>query len=251
MNIAIYGDSFGCMNLDLLNPNQISWPKLLIEAGHEVANHSRVGATYSYTFRKFHRFRESYDINIVLITKPGRLELHHSAFDRPFFTCKDEAELFRKNELKNVPLTDRPKVESLLDYVDTYFDNMIDRENELMARAALTSEARRLPGSNIFIGCFDNVIPESPPLYDIYNFENISLDYDLAFPSRGTNLSKIIDGKFLNDTRVCHLAEENHRLIAEKILNAIKTKSQTIDLKVNEFRKPSKDIMHYFKWVNA
>lgn len=251
MKIGIYGDSFGCLNLNLNDPNQISWPKLLIDAGHQVINHSIVGSTYSYNFKQFHKFKDRYDINIVLITTLGRLEISKIPYNKKFFTCKEDAKLYRKYQLPQVSNEHRHWVSDLLDYIETHFEHSIGFDYELIVRTALTEQARRASGQNIFIGCFDDVIPESPCLFDIFNFENIALDYENVFPDRGANLSKIVNGKYLVDLRVCHLTEENHHLIAEKILSAIKNKSQTLDLKINEFRKPSKDIMNYFQVMDA
>jgi hypothetical protein len=249
MKIGIYGDSFGCLNLNLNDPNQISWPKLLVEAGYEVVNHSLVGASFSHTFRTFSEFHSLYDVNIVLITIPGRLELKEVP-NKNFFTCKEDVIFYRKRQLSKFEESVRLKTSRILDYIETHFDYALGLENDSFARKVFTAHARQLPGQNIFIGCFDDIIPESLPLYDIYNFENIALGYDNAFPNRGPSLSKVINGKYLIDLRVCHLTEENHSMVAEKILSAIDCKSQTIDLKISEFKKPSKDIMHYFRLLN-
>jgi hypothetical protein len=53
----------------------------------------------------------------------------------------------------------------------------------------------------------------------------------------------------MNDIRQCHLTKENNKLVLDKIVQAIETKSSIIDLAIKDFKVPSCDISECFEWV--
>jgi hypothetical protein len=244
MKIAIYGDSFGCFNVLNLNAIDHSWPSLLKQAGHSVSNFSKVGASFYHTFQRFEAHRVYYDVNIVLVTKTGRQYIK----DMPawqFFSSKFDVEKYQDCIFPALTKEEQAKAQPYIEYMKIYFDCPELCSQEIMSRRDMLAQARLTKGQHIFISCFDkDIIPETAPLIDIFNFENIALNVS------DSDFGKYVNGKFLKDRRLCHLSEENNYMLTEKILEAIKCKSQTIDLAVRDFKLPTKDFSSYLEWTD-
>lgn len=258
MKIAIYGDSFGCINAEnISDAKNHSWPFLLnqLSTVESVDNYSKIAESFMSTYSKYVQHKHKYDVNIFLVTKIGRIHFPMlEGICTPYYSSKVSVHFVRNQLNKVSALTDEQRnlANKLFDYADIYFDNI---ENflyyEHLARQALVEKAMNFSNYTIFIPCFDaEAVPYSrTPLVDIFNFENEHLKINEKH--NGKVFGEIIDGKFAVDIRQCHLTKENNKLVLDKILQAIETKSKTIDLKLKYFNVPDCNISECIKWMQA
>ena len=65
---------------------------------------------------------------------------------------------------------------------------------------------------------------------------------------KGIEMNSIVDGKRLRDNRICHLTKRNNEILAEKIINAINTKTMSIDLSITDFAEPTESVDEILVW---
>jgi len=254
MKIAIYGDSFGCINTEgIANDKNHSWPHLLrqLSGVKFLKNYSKVGKSFISTYSDFLKYKNLYDVNIFLVTKLGRIDFPQlEEICKPYFHSKIDVH-FARCKVNILELTDNQKelANKLFDYADAYFDAGTNEIYEYLIREAIVEKAMRFSNYTIFIPCFDDhSVPNSKiPLIDIFNFENETLKIDEL--NGGRSFGEVIDNKFMNDIRQCHLTKENNKLVLDKISQAIETKSSIIDLTIKDFKVPTCDITECFEWV--
>lgn len=258
MKIAVYGDSFGCINAEnIADDKNHSWPHLLRQhPGVEyLKNFSQIGKSFMSTYDDYLKYKSLYDVNIFLVTRIGRIDFPQlKGISRIYFTNKTEVH-FSRNEVKNNNLLSEEQkllAYRLFDYADTYFDVAKNLNHEHNSRKAIIEHSMNLSEYTIFIPCFEtHAVPSSPvPLLDIFYFENECLKID-ELHGGGKDFGAVVNGRCIVDTRQCHITKENNKLILDKILQAIETKSKTIDLNVDDFVVPTCDIRDCYEWITV
>ena len=79
MKIAVYGDSFACINtkwdeIKLDRPQYgISWVEILENAGHQINNFAESGTAFMFSYENFVREHKNHDLNIFVLTYPSRV----------------------------------------------------------------------------------------------------------------------------------------------------------------------------------
>lgn len=251
MNIAIYGDSWGSLKLN--EPHSyLGWPEILNnQLNIKVFNFSVVGSSLYYSYKKFINSYKYYDVNIFLMTSPGRLYIP----DMPVYA--DSAKhvsglsnvLERKEFLKKANI-DRPvkeHIEKINDALELYYVYLHNHERDKDFGNALMFYAKSLTNNTIFIPCFEHTdYPVS--LIDIYDMENRVTGISEKYLLKGIQMNSIVNGKCLRDNRVCHLTKRNNEILAEKIIDAINDKTMSINLSVEDFVKPTESLDEILVW---
>jgi hypothetical protein len=257
MNIAIYGDSFGCINAEgIADDKNYSWPHLLrqLSGVKFLKNYSKIGKSFISTYSDFLKYKDLYDVNIFLVTNLGRIDFPQlEEICKPYFHNKTDVYITRNNinkqETPILTLEQKELANKLFDYADAYFDVGTNEIYEYLIREAIVEKAMRFSNYTIFIPCFDDhSVPNSKiPLIDIFNFENETLKIDEL--NGGRSFGEVFDNKFMNDIRQCHLSKENNKVVLDKITQAIETKSSIIDLTIKDFKVPTCDILECVEWA--
>lgn len=247
MKIGIYGDSWGCFNFNEVDNIESAWPELLKRQGYLVDNYCVVGETFFNVYQKFKENYLNYDVNIFLIPRLGRLYIKD--IQQPYSTRigEESSLLLNKQLLKNdliISQVQKDTITELYSYADVYFKYKINWEQEELIRNELLEYSRLLTNSTIFIPCVDECIPwdlHTGTLMNIFAFENEILKPIIR-------VGEISGNTYMRDLRLCHLSEENNKMLAEKIISAIDNKNNTISIKLKDIKKPSKNIEHYMGW---
>lgn len=257
MKIAIYGDSFGCINTEkIADDKNHSWPHLLRQqlGVSFLANYSVVGNSFISSYNEYLNNKYFYDVNIFLVTKIGRIDFPQlKGICRTVFHNATDVYFTRNyvNEISPETSTDEQKIlaNKLFDYADLYFDVGQNLYYEEISRRAIISHAMTFPEYTIFIPCFETgIIPNSDtPLIDIFDFENECLGINKI--EGNEHFGSIINGRFTNDLRQCHLTKDNNKLMLDKIVQAVKSGSKTIDLQVRDFVVPTCAPTDCYEWI--
>lgn len=237
----------GRFNFDEVDNIDSAWPELLKKQGYIVDNHCVVGETFFNVYQKFKENYANYDVNIFLIPRLGRL--YFKDIPQPYSThVGEESSLsLSKQRLQNDITLSKEHTDMLFElysYADTYFKYQINWEQEAFIRNDLLEYSRLLASNTIFIPCVDECIPWDPhtgTLMHIFAFENEILKPNIR-------VGEIRENMYMRDLRLCHLSEENNMMLTEKIISAIDNKNNTISIKLNDIKKPTKNIEHYMGW---
>ena len=247
MKIGIYGDSWGCFNFDEVSDITTAWPEILKTHGHTVDNHSVVGETFFNVYQKFKENYRNYDVNIFLIPRLGRL--YFKDIPKPYNTrVGEESSLSLNKQLLKNDITlskeDKDMLTELYSFSEVHFKYKINWEQESEIRNDLLEYSRTFKTKTIFIPCVDECIPweeNTGTLMDIFAYENTILKPTVQ-------VGEIQENRYVRDLRLCHLSEENNKLLADMILSAIENQRDTINIELKDFKKPSKNIEHYMGW---
>jgi len=244
MKIAVYGDSFGGINLtNIPGDNEDrgkSWVQVLSEK-YNVTNFSAGGTSLFYSYEIFLQQNKNFDYNIFLITEPNRLTLNN--VDNEHFKHFNLAmlDVFSKVTENSNTGNDKKVIDALLGYY-SYIHNQkyIDICHALMVNSIIN-----INQNSLIIPCFPTSIPGNTSLVEITDYE--LLDQILYLKDKGYRMWKLIDNKWtFADYRKCHLSEENNRILANIIDNSITNKTNILDIKLNDYQKAGKDIEFYY-----
>jgi hypothetical protein len=238
MKIGIFGDSYGDENLT--QAKCIGWPTILSNRGYTIANFSKSGSSFYYSYKLYERHHKEFDKNIFLVTHPSRI--HVNSFNVEQFKHVNPATL---TEFISIASKNKDKYNlKILQAVISYYQLIHNYEYAVDAQNALLSQI--LNHNTIVIPCFsDSIKMTETSLFDWFEKENRFLKYN-----------KLIEvttkqGLKIEDSRVCHLTEENNVVLANLIEDAIKTDKVKLDLSIDQVVKPIKGINYYFTQVSV
>lgn len=243
MKIAVYGDSFGGINLtNIPDDNEDrgkSWVQVLSEK-YNVTNFSEGGSSLFYSYEIFLQQNKNFDYNIFLITEPNRLTLNNVNDHLKHFNLT-MLELFNQVAKNSTIEEDKKIINAILGYYSYIHDQKyIDTCHALMVNSIIS-----INQNSLIIPCFPTSIPDKTSLVEITDYE--LLDQVLYLKDNGYEPWKLIDNKWtFADYRKCHLSEENNRILANIIDNSITNKTNILDIKLNDYQKAGKDIEFYY-----
>jgi hypothetical protein len=244
MKIAVYGDSFGGINLiNILGDNKDrgkSWVEVLGKK-HDVTNFSAGGTSLFYSYEIFLQQNKNFDYNIFLITEPNRLTLNN--VDNEHFKHFNLAmlDVFSKVTENSNTGNDKKVIDALLGYY-SYIHNQkyIDICHDLMINNIIN-----INHNSLLIPCFPTSMSGKTSLVEITDYE--LLDQVLNLKRNGYEPWKLIDNKWtFADYRKCHLSEENNIILANIVDNSIINNLNILDINLNDYQKASKDIEFYY-----
>ena len=251
MKIAIYGDSWGSLGLNLPH-SYLGWPEILAnQPSIEVTNFSITASSLYYSYKEFIKNHKFYDINIFLITSTGRMYVNTMPeyYDLAKHVSGLSNVLERKEVLKKIIYLDKPikeQIEKINNALELYYVYLQDYELDSDVDNALLYHAKSLTTNTIFIPCFKQ--PNQPSLLDIYEMENRVTGATEKYFLQGIEINSIVGDKCLRDNRICHLTKRNNEILAEKIINAINTKTMSIDLSIKDFAEPAEGVDEILVW---
>lgn len=253
MKIAIYGDSWASEGLDKPH-SYLGWPEILAkQPGYEITNFAVPGSSVYFSYKEFVKHHVKYDINVFLISSPGRLFI--DSIPKYSNTAKHISSIqtlkVRKELLKTDPLFEsslKNKLDKIYNALDLYYNYLQDDEYDLTINKALVHHAKSITTNTIFIPCFKGY--DEFPLIDIMRMEDAVLEFTKHYSSKDIHLNAIIDNKVLVDNRVCHMTKSNNQVLAEKIIKAINSKNMLLNLSIDDFVAPTENKDDVYVWKN-
>lgn len=226
MKIGIFGDSFAT---DVKQNSTDSWIEVL-GSQFDVTCYGVPGSNLFYSVSKFKEHAAKYDKNIFIVTQAGRIKIsdevpawnehkrHLGGINSIKFLLEEVKDKENFQLLRNA----YKAAEDYYRYIrDDKFDTYV---HELMLQDIMKDT------NTIFIPAFGNSIPgyNGTALIDIYFKENL-----------GWGKSGYIFQ--VEDTRNCHMTEENNLILGRKLINAINSNSK-LTLSLDDFvTSPNKE----------
>ena len=243
MKIAVYGDSFGSINLtNIPDDNEDrgkSWVQVLSEK-YNITNFSTGASSLFYSYEIFLQQNKNFDYNVFLITEPNRLTLSNTNDHLKHFNLS-MLDLFSKVAENSNIVNDKKIIDVLLGYY-SYIHNQKYTD---ICHALMVNSIISINQNSLIIPCFPTSIPGNTSLVEITDYE--LFDQVLYLKDKGYRPWKLIDNKWtFADYRKCHLSEENNRILANIIDNSITNKTNILDIKLNDYQKAGKDIEFYY-----
>jgi len=245
-DVVIFGDSFAEEFLDgfpsshyLYNSvhSLLSYHKLLRECGefNSVTSYGEGGTSLWDAFTKINKLYKPGTKVILFVTHPGRFVANSVSAGKIKFTTLAAIE----HQLWEMSIRTNPDEEEarLLVSARDYLVYMQDSKEEQFKHGALLDKIRKILGDDLMlVDTFNFYGSRGTSLYDIYHKEN-----EVFF--RGSDYAEM--RKQYDDIRRNHMTEENHRLLANQIINKIKMGTE---LDFSDFYVPKQtDFTKYFK----
>lgn len=234
MKIGIFGDSYASTRND--NPTP-SWINILSRRKNTfVASYGQSGSNFYYSVDKFKTHYKEYDLNIMLVTNPGRIWARHSnilEMTEKFFnsleTIEEQMQLYKKHLVG----TRREKTITILETVKNYLLYIQDFEYECYLQELMIRDVMSMDKNLILIPCYNSsALKTSGNLFDVFLKENEAWGYKM-------HTDKV------KDLRNCHMTAENNKILAEKIIAYIE-EGKEIDLNINDFMSPSSESKDFY-----
>ena len=235
MKIAIYGDSFGCINTkwdDNKSDNPdlgLSWVEILEHQGHEIDNFSKSGSAFMFSYENFLREHKNYNLNIFVVTSPQRLYIKALDGMCMFGWTWAENEYQRVSQLPPYPRKNTHL--EILKSVSVYLREWADWEMTKHVQHIIVNNLWNMAPNTIVIPAFNDSIEQTTD-----NLVDIS-----------TQELKLVDEHIYNNFnfswqichRKCHLSKENNKLVADLIVDAINNNKKIIGVSKDYIAKPS------------
>lgn len=231
MKIAIYGDSYGCINTKwdggVVGPG-LSWVDRL-EYSHDIVNFSKSGTAFMYSYEKFLEENQKFDLNIFAVTSPHRVYI--KALDGQSLIFGPDFIDLQIKRIKGLPLYPKQHdhieiLKSAKVHVDLWADwKMITHIQSILVKniSVMRPNTLLLPG---FLDSFENA---KFGLYPLMLHELMLVD---------AKKSKTIDWSDLQCHRKCHFSSENNLVLFNKIDAAIKLGKTSIEIDESDIVKP-------------
>jgi hypothetical protein len=245
-DVVIFGDSFAEEYLDSFPKShplhnivhsQLSYHKILRECGefNSVKCYGEGGTSLWDAFTKICKSYKTGTKVVLFVTHPGRFVVNPLSTGRMKMTTLAAIE-HQVWELTRRQLTDSEEMR-LLNSAKDYMIYMQDPKEEHFKHGALIERIKKMIGDDlILIDTFNFFGSRETSLYTIYHEENIKLFGDNDYAEMR---------KKFDDIRRNHMIEENHRLLANQIINKIKT---GLEIDLSDYALPSpSDFTKYFK----
>jgi hypothetical protein len=242
MKIAIYGDSFGCINtkwdhsMANLGPGP-SWIEMLEET-NEITNYSISGTAFMFSYERFLKHHKEHDLNIFIVTNPQRIYI--KALDGVKMFGSEWAEL-EHNRIKKMPWYGRRDVHlEILKSVKTYLELWADFEMIEHTQHILVSNMWNIAPNTLIVPGFSNSIEQaSCGLHDLAMHELKLADEEGFYK---------FDFNYMQCKRQCHFSKENNQVVYEIIKQSIENKEKFVGFDVSRMLvPPNKDIFYYIK----
>lgn len=234
MKIGIFGDSYASPKN--ANPTP-SWINILNQ--HKdmfVSSYGQSASNFYYTVDQFKTYYKQYDLNIILVTNPGRIWARHSntlhGFEK-FFNSIDTIEEQLRLRKEHAVSVRQDKVITILETVKNYLLHIQDFEYECYLQELMIRDVLAMDKNLILIPCYSNSILNNTKgnLFDVFLKENEA--WGEIYTNKAT------------DIRNCHMTAENNKILAEKIIAYIE-QGKEIDLNINDFVSPSLDSKDFY-----
>jgi len=254
MKIAIYGDSFGNHCLENFPGDSryrgLGWPEILNnQKDYEVTNFSCSGSSLFYSYKLFLENNKNFDYNIFLVTEPNRITLPEESII-PGTSMTPHINLSLVDSLSRFEYN-----QTLVSAITLYYGLIHNFEAIELFHKLMVENITQVNQNTLVIPCFHTSISYTPDnLMGISDMEMSEYEMWLTLKDNKYYPWTIIEDETglwtFNDYRKCHLNEENNKILATMIYQAINNNQQTIDLSLSQFVKSKKDPEHYFFYVD-
>ncbi len=244
MQIGIFGDSYSTVNQRFVNkrPDGKCWAQLLSDQ-YSVKNYSVSGTGLYYSYREFLKHQHNFDCIIFTASLNQRLYLEN-------LPIKDPTSKHINLEL----LTDRNQAHEWLNYVKTtddsvnwddvfdsvqgYFRYVYNDDQNTTAERLLLQDIQT-KNRVLLMPCFESTLNAHREIFKNFkiSLSNITFLEDARCNLTQQKIRKIRKqlGDKVEDTRHCHLTDENNIMMYNKIVNWIEN---------NEFSLQQLDILN-------
>lgn len=246
MKIAIYGDSFACINTiwelkDGYNVDEgklrgPSWVDILAE-NHIVTNFAKSGTAFQFSYELFLNNFKDFDLNIVHVTSPLRIHVKRM-FPILFFGYVWTDEM--KDMIKKRPYYEEQETEiKIMESIKVYQQEWADWDMLRHLQHLMVDNLWALKKNTIVLPGFEDSIRQTTKNFNYLAQQEMRLVSENRFDK--FNWWK------LNCKRQCHFSKENNVIIAEKIINAIDNNipNTYIGMDLHELKKPNLDFDFY------
>jgi hypothetical protein len=235
MKIAIYGDSFACINTkwDVSEFNNshlgLSWVEILENQGHEIYNFSKTGSAFMFSYENFLREHKNHDLNIFVVTSPQRVYIKALDGICMFGWTWADSEYQRVSQL---PLYPRKKVHlEILKSAKVYLRDWADFEMMVHTQHIIVNNLWNIATNTIVIPVFNDSIEQTTDnLHDVAHQELKLLD---------ETIYNNFDFTFYKCLRKCHFSEENNKVLGNLVINAINNNEKIVSFSKDHIVKPS------------
>ena len=246
MKIAVFGDSYANY---LLEPEHDhlgkSWCDVVAEQ-HSLTNYGRWASCFQYSYELFLKHNREFGYNIFFVTTPRRKyvkELDNlQSPTQPQMLNDENVRNGLKSYIQNNNLD--PKLLRILDSVECYINDWQDVDFEQHIHDLLVRNILATNKNTLLIASF----PETIPFADCGFDKNLTCIQFNELALAGADKEKINNSGF-ECKRRCHLSEENNIVLGNKILEAIHSKNNILNLNIKDFVKPSKHYEYYVDWM--
>jgi len=244
MRIALYGDSFACINTKWGDTGTdrpekgLSWGELLENHGHTISNFAKSGTAFMFSYDHFLREHKNFDLNIFVVTSPERLYVKAldgmCMFGWPWADSEHE-------RVSKLPPYPRKEIHlEILKSVKIYLRDWVDWEMMTHVQHLLVNNLWRLAPNTIVIPAFENSMEQTTDdLFSAAKHE-LKLVNEEAYNN--------FDFGWLDCQRKFHFSEENNKVIADLIIDAIENNKKIVSVSTSDMIKPSNfDFSFYVK----
>ncbi len=241
MKIAIYGDSFGCINTKWerdLPEKGISWVDILAE-NHSITNYARSGTGFMFSYEMFLNEHKNHDLNIVAVSSPDRIYV--KALDGMHMFGVGWLDL-QYEHVKKLPFYAKKDIHlEILKSLRVYMELWADWDMIRNTQHALVNNLWNLAPNTIVIPAFKDSIEQTTE-----NLHEIAAHELLLFDK--TSHDKF-DFSQMDCRRKCHLSVENNKVLADLIISAMSTGKKFIEMKKEDVLLPtaSNDFSYYVR----
>lgn len=248
MKIAVYGDSFACINTRFMNFHDTNlgpaWVELLEdESNHKVTNFAEAGTAFMFSYEKFLNNYNNFDINIFVVTNHYRTYV--KALDGIKMFGIDWVDIQKDKIKKSAWYPKRDVHLQILDSVRVYLSDWADWNMNKHIQHVLVNNLWNLKSNTIVIPGFDDSVEQTTKNINDCAYHELSLIDPIEFEKNP--LGKVVNNKAVKCKRKCHFSDENNRIIYELIDNAIKNEQKLIELDKSMIVKPK--ITDYYHFV--
>lgn len=246
MKIAVYGDSFACINtkwdpstieIDTRSPYYgISWVEILENAGHQINNFAGSGTAFMFSYENFLREHKNHDLNIFVLTYPGRVYVKELNGILVFGYGWADSEYDR---VKKLPFYPKQQIHlDILKSVRVYLELWADWDMITHTQHVLVNNLWNLAPNTIIIPAFSNSMEQT----SINLFHAAKHELKLVDEIEHKNF----DFDYLDCRRKCHFSNENNIVLGNKILKAIDNNEKIVTLHIDELVKPAKNNFYFY-----
>lgn len=178
-----------------------------LEELYSVTNLSLWGSNLAFTYQQYIKHHKEFDLIIIMVTKPGKLELpKHSRFlnGKTFKKWRMLPNIKTIQHMKNDPEYKNEFQQKILNAAENYFSYIENYEHVLLYHKCMVQQM--IASNTLLIPCFEDSVLENT----IYCLANLS--------------KKELGQRTYPDVRPCHLNQENHNKFAKELISWIETK---------------------------
>jgi hypothetical protein len=242
MKVAIYGDSFACINTRwgdtrVDSPHLgISWVEIIEREGYDITNFAKSGSAFMFSYENFLKEHKNYDLNIFVLTAPQRTYVKALDGLLLFGHTWAEGEYKRVEQLPFYPRKDIHL--EILKSVKTYLELWVDQEMVTHTQQVLVNNLWNLAPNTIVIPAFSDSMSQT--VINLF----YSAKYELKLVDEKEH--KKFDFNYLDCKRKCHFSNENNIVLGKKVLDAIVNKQKIVTLHIDELVKPAGNDFYFY-----